>query len=148
MPEILRISHDCASRCCVDVNDILVSEDSRVKVNTHTRKNESKTRASVATIVMFVIQLKNGFTMHWSIKVMDQPCHVNRFLLYRHSSLCNPISMKICRITVYYVPRRIIRVIMHCRSSRNYPNCVHWHIFYFMWLQCVYEFLCVHSNLI
>ena len=28
---------------------------------------------------------------------------------------------------------------------RNYPNCVHWHIFYFMWLRRIYEFLCVHS---
>ena len=31
-------------------------------------------------------------------------------------------------------------------ESRNYPNCVHWHIFYFMWLRSIYEFLCVHSN--
>ena len=31
-------------------------------------------------------------------------------------------------------------------ESHNYPNCVHWHIFYFMWLRRIYEFLCVHSN--
>ena len=31
-------------------------------------------------------------------------------------------------------------------ESRNYPNCVHWHIFYFMWLRRIYEFSCVHSN--
>ena len=31
-------------------------------------------------------------------------------------------------------------------ESRNHPNCVHWHIFYFLWLQRIYEFLCVHSN--
>ena len=34
----------------------------------------------------------------------------------------------------------------HCRESRNFPNCVHWHIFYFMWFRCGYEFSCVHSN--
>ena len=28
----------------------------------------------------------------------------------------------------------------------NHPNCVHRHIFYFSWLQRIYEFLCVHSN--
>ena len=68
-------------------------------------------------------------------------------------------------VIVYYVPRRIMRVITRratmlaedrsqgaispariLSESRNYPNCVHWHIFYFMWLRCVYEFLCVHSN--
>ena len=66
---------------------------------------------------------------------------------------------------VYYVPRRIMRVITRratmlagdrsrraispasiLSKSRNYPNCVHWHIFYFMWLRRIYEFLCVHSN--
>ena len=31
-------------------------------------------------------------------------------------------------------------------ESRKYPNCVHWYIFYFMWLRSIYEFLCVHSN--
>ena len=31
-------------------------------------------------------------------------------------------------------------------ESRNYPNCMHWHIFYFMWLWRIYEFLFVHSN--
>ena len=31
-------------------------------------------------------------------------------------------------------------------ESRNYPNCVHWHIICFMWLRRIYEFLCVHSN--
>ena len=81
-------------------------------------------------------------------------------------------------LMVYYVPRRIMRVITRratmltgersrdvaeakprrsrgainpasiLNESRNYPNCVHWHIFYFMWLRRVYEFLCVHSNLI
>ena len=25
---------------------------------------------------------------------------------------------------------------------------MHWHIFYFMWLRWIYEFFCVHSNLI
>ena len=63
------------------------------------------------------------------------------------------------------MPRRIMRVITWratmfagdrsrgaispasiLRESRNYPNCVHWHIFYFMWLRRIYEFLCVHSN--
>ena len=29
-----------------------------------------------------------------SFKAMDQPGHVTRFLLYRHFSLCNPISIK------------------------------------------------------
>ena len=83
-----------------------------------------------------------------------------------------------CIVIVYYVPRHIMRVIARrstmlagdrrwgvaeekprrsrgaisptsiLSESRNYPNCVHWHIFYFMWLRCVYEFLCVHSNLI
>ena len=66
---------------------------------------------------------------------------------------------------VYYVPRRIMRVITRratmlagdrsrdaispasiLSESRNYPNCVHWHIFYFMWLRRIYEFLCVNSN--
>ena len=73
----------------------------------------------------------------------------------------------ILHLIVYYVPRRIMRVITRratmlagdwsrgaispariLSESRNYPNCVHWHIFYFMWLRCVYVFLCVHSNLI
>ena len=55
---------------------------------------------------------------------------------------------------VYYVPRRIIRVITRratmpaedrsrgaignasiLSESRNYPNCEHWHIFYFMCLR-------------
>ena len=48
-------------------------------------------------------------------------------------------------------PRRsrdMISRVSILSESRNYPNCVHWHIFYFMWLQCVYEFLCVHSDLI
>ena len=68
-------------------------------------------------------------------------------------------------VIVYYVPRFIMRVITRratilagdqsrgaispasiLSESRNYPNCVHWQIFYFMWLRCVYEFLCVHSN--
>ena len=31
-------------------------------------------------------------------------------------------------------------------ESRNYPNCVHWHIFYFIWLRRIYVFLCAHSN--
>ena len=31
-------------------------------------------------------------------------------------------------------------------ESRNYPNCVHWRICYFMWLQRIYEFFYVHSN--
>ena len=54
-------------------------------------------------------------------------------------------------IIVYYVPRRIMRVVMRratmlagdrsrgvispasiLSECRNYPNCVHWHIFYFM----------------
>ena len=66
---------------------------------------------------------------------------------------------------IYYVPRRIMRVITRratmpagdrsrgaispgrlLSESRNGPNCVHWHIFYFMWLRRIYEFLCVHSN--
>ena len=79
-------------------------------------------------------------------------------------------------VIVYYVPRRIMRVITRratmlaedrsqggaetkprrsrgaislasiLNESRNYSNYVHWHIFYFMWLRCVYEFLCVYSN--
>ena len=68
-------------------------------------------------------------------------------------------------VIVYYVPRRIMRVITRrvtmlavdrsrgaispasiLNESRNYSNCVHWHIFYFMWLRRIYEFLCVHSN--
>ena len=32
---------------------------------------------------------------HFYIKAMDQPGHVTRFLLYRHFSMCNPISIKI-----------------------------------------------------
>ena len=31
-------------------------------------------------------------------------------------------------------------------ESRNYPHSVYWHIFYFMWLRRIYEFLCVYSN--
>ena len=31
-------------------------------------------------------------------------------------------------------------------ESRNHPNCVHWRIFYFMWLWRIYEFFCVDSN--
>ena len=31
-------------------------------------------------------------------------------------------------------------------ESRNYPNCVHWRIFYFMWLRHIYEIHCVQSN--
>ena len=31
-------------------------------------------------------------------------------------------------------------------ESRNYPNCVHWRIYYFMWLRRIYKFFCVHSN--
>ena len=31
-------------------------------------------------------------------------------------------------------------------ESRNYPNCVHWRIFYFMWLRRIYKFFCLHSN--
>ena len=77
------------------------------------------------------------------------------------------LKRKICILLVYYVPRRIMRVIMWqatilagdrsrgaispasiLSESRNYPNCVHWHIFYFMWLRRIYEFLCVHLNLI
>ena len=79
-------------------------------------------------------------------------------------------------VIVYYVPRRIMRVITRratmlagdrsqgvaeakprrsrgaispasiLSKSRNYPNCVHWRIFYFMWLWRIYEFFCVHSN--
>ena len=68
-------------------------------------------------------------------------------------------------IIAYYVPRRIMRVIMRratmlagdrswgvispasiLSESRNYPNCVHWQIFYFMWLRRIYEFLCLRSN--
>ena len=68
-------------------------------------------------------------------------------------------------VIVYYVPRCIMRVITRratilagdqsrgaispasiLSESRNYPNCVHWHIFYFIWLRRIYEFLCVHSN--
>ena len=33
-------------------------------------------------------------------------------------------------------------------ESRNYPNCAHWRIYYFMRLLCIYKFLCVHSNTI
>ena len=99
----------------------------------------------------------------WCVKSVCQWCHVNN---------CMYIVKK--RIIVYYVPRRIMRVITrratmlardrsqgvvetkprrdqfceHCRESRNFPNRVHWHVLYFMWLLCVYEFLCVHSNLI
>ena len=65
-------------------------------------------------------------------------------------------------LIVYYVPRRIMRVITRrprrakmlagdrsrgaispasiLSESRNYPNCVHWRIFYFMWLRRIYEF--------
>ena len=61
-------------------------------------------------------------------------------------------------IIVYYVPRRIMRVITRratmlagdrsrgaitpasiLSESRNYPNCVHWSIFYFMFLRRIYE---------
>ena len=68
-------------------------------------------------------------------------------------------------IIVYYVPRRILRVITRratmlagdrspgaispvsiLSESRNYSNCVHWRIFYFMWLRRIYEFFRVHSN--
>ena len=79
-------------------------------------------------------------------------------------------------LIVYYVPRRIMRFITRratmlagnwsqgvaeakprrsrgaispasiLSESRNYPNCVHWRIFYFMWLWRIYEFFCVHSN--
>ena len=69
-------------------------------------------------------------------------------------------------VIVYYVVKRIMRVITRRATmlagdrsrgaispasilieSRNYyPNCVHWQIFYFMWLRRIYEFLCVHSN--
>ena len=68
-------------------------------------------------------------------------------------------------IILYYVPRRIMRVITRrgtmlagdrsqgaispasiLSESRNYPNFVHWRIFYFMWLRRIYEFFCVHSN--
>ena len=31
-------------------------------------------------------------------------------------------------------------------ESRKNLNCMHWHIFHFMWLRRIYEFLCVHSN--
>ena len=34
----------------------------------------------------------------------------------------------------------IIVYYEHCRESRNFPNCVDWHVFYFMWLRCGYEF--------
>ena len=66
---------------------------------------------------------------------------------------------------VYYVLRRIMRVITRratmlagdrsrgvispasiLSEPRNYPNCVHWHIFYFMWLRRIHEFLCVQLN--
>ena len=62
-------------------------------------------------------------------------------------------------------PRRIIRVITRratmltgdrsrgaispvriLSESRNYPNCVHWRIFYFILLRRIYKFFCVHSN--
>ena len=69
-------------------------------------------------------------------------------------------------IIVYYVPRRAMRVIArrvtmlagdrsqgvaetkprrdqsceHCRESRNFANCVHWHVFYFMCLRRVNSF--------
>ena len=70
-------------------------------------------------------------------------------------------------VFVFYlwVPRRIMRVITRrarmlagdrsrsaispasiLSESRNYPNRVHWQIFYFMWLRRIYEFLCVPSN--
>ena len=31
-------------------------------------------------------------------------------------------------------------------ESQNYPNCVYWHIYYFMWLRRIYEVFRVHSN--
>ena len=31
-------------------------------------------------------------------------------------------------------------------ESRNYPNFVHWRIYYFMWLRRIYKFFCVHYN--
>ena len=31
-------------------------------------------------------------------------------------------------------------------ESRNYPNCVHWRICYFMWIRRICEFFCVHWN--
>ena len=68
-------------------------------------------------------------------------------------------------LIVYYVPRRMMRVITQqatmlagdrnrgairpasiLSESRNYPNCVHWRIFYFMWIRRIYEFFYVHSN--
>ena len=53
---------------------------------------------------------------------------------------------------VYYVPRRIMRVITRWATmlagdrSRDDAEARSVHIFYFMWLQRIYEFLCVHSN--
>ena len=44
------------------------------------------------------IRKKRFFSVSWGdcpLKAMDQPCHVTRFLFYRHFSLCNPISIKI-----------------------------------------------------
>ena len=70
-----------------------------------------------------------------------------------------------CDLIVYYVPMRIMRLITRrapmlagdrsrgaispasiLSESRNYPNCVYWRIFYFMWLRRIHEFFCVHSN--
>ena len=34
------------------------------------------------------------FLAFLDIKAVDQPAHTIRFLLYRHFSLCNPISIK------------------------------------------------------
>ena len=61
------------------------------------------------------------------------------------------LSTILRKVIVYYVSRRIMRVITRWATmlavdrsrgaispasilseSRNYPNCVHWHIFYFM----------------
>ena len=75
------------------------------------------------------------------------------------------ILLNLLELIVYCVPRRTMRVIARratmlagdrsrgpispakiLSESRNYRNCVHWRIFYFMWLWRIYEFFCVQSN--
>ena len=96
-------------------------------------------------------------------------CYNSLCLLYSKWRPDYSYYFRFCRkqwlVIVYYVSGRIMRVITRratmlagdrsrgaispasiLSESRNHPSCAHWHIFYFMWLRRIYEFLCVNSN--
>ena len=74
--------------------------------------------------------------------------HLNLWLLSRYKKDSQFNKKKVIFHSVFFENQikfsKELFIILS--ESRNYPNCVHWRIFYFMWLRRIYEFFCIHSN--